>query len=54
MKLYMDGITRNTVNPKVIADLKKAGYVEVADPVEEKPAEVEGAEKAGKPAKAGK
>ena len=33
MKLYKDGITRNTVNPNVISELKKAGYVEAKDEV---------------------
>jgi hypothetical protein len=37
MKLYLDGITRNTISPVLIAELKKAGYVEVKE--EEKPAE---------------
>jgi len=31
MKLYNDGITRNTDVPSIIADLKKAGYVEVKE-----------------------
>ncbi len=39
MKLYKDGITRNTENPNVIADLKKAGYVEVVEPLKKKAAE---------------
>ena len=48
MKLYKDGITRNTESPIIIADLKKAGYVEVK---EEKQEEVKDADKT---AKAGK
>ena len=35
MKLYLDGITRNTESPKIIAELKKAGYVEVKEAVPE-------------------
>lgn len=31
MKLFFEGITRNTENPNIIVDLKKAGYVEVAE-----------------------
>jgi len=34
MKLYKDGIFRNTVSPTLIAELKRAGYVEVKEPVE--------------------
>jgi hypothetical protein len=36
MKLFLDGITRNTDNPVVIAELKKCGYQVVKD----EPAEV--------------
>ena len=39
MRLYLDGITRNTDNPRIIADLKKAGYVEVEEPEEIQAAE---------------
>jgi hypothetical protein len=46
MKLYKDGITRNTENPNVISDLKKAGYVEVAKPLKENPTEKKAAESA--------
>jgi hypothetical protein len=51
MKLYKDGITRNTENPSIIADLKKAGYVEV---VEEKPEQPIKAEKTAKSVEVGK
>lgn len=34
MRLYQDGITRVTVNQKIISELKKAGYAEVKEPVE--------------------
>lgn len=34
MKLFLDGITRNTENPNIISALKKAGYAEVKEPVE--------------------
>ena len=44
MKLYKDGITRNTENQNIISDLKKAGYVEVR---EEKPAKPEKTAKDG-------
>ena len=50
MKLYLEGITRNTDNPVVIAELKKCGYKEVViEPVDDKPVE----KKAAKAAKEG-
>lgn len=36
MKLYHEGITRNTENKNIIAELKRAGYVEVKDEQPEK------------------
>jgi hypothetical protein len=37
MKLYKDGIVRNTEVPSIIADLKKAGYVEMIEAIPEAP-----------------
>ena len=49
----MNGIVRNTQSPVLIAELQKAGYVEMKEPVEISAPEVE-PEKVEKPAKAGK
>jgi len=41
MKLYLNGITRNTDNPALITELKRAGYKEVIITLPaDKPAEV--------------
>lgn len=52
MKLYKDGIFRNTVSPTLIAELKRAGYAEVKEPVEmpaqDKPVDEKPTKPAGK------
>lgn len=55
MKLYKDGITRNTNNPNIISDLKKAGYEPVEKPAQgQSKAEKEAAKKAEEEAAAKK
>jgi hypothetical protein len=41
MKLYMNGICRNTESQVLIGELKRAGYVEIKEPVEIPAPEVE-------------
>ena len=58
MKLTNCGITRDVESPKVAAELKKAGYVEVEEPEEIQAPETEGGDQASEvkkePNKAGK
>lgn len=51
MKLYKDGITRNTDSPAIISELKRAGYEEIKpDEAPKLTAEEKAARKAGKEA----